>query len=135
MRWSKIVKVWALLLGAMVLNGMFRELFLRPVAGDQVAEKASPILGLMIVLAVTRPFLQSLVPMPSRDLWRIGAWWVGLTVTFEFVFGHFVSGRTWTELVSAYAFWNGELWPLVLLALVVAPFIWAPRRAAVGSAV
>jgi len=54
--------------------------------------------------------------------------WTTLTVAFEFIFGHYVDRKSWSELAANYAIWNGRLWPLVLLSLILAPFIWTRRR-------
>ena len=51
---------------------------------------------------------------------------VGLTVAFEFTFG-LIEGSSARELVANYAFWDGRLWPLVLLTLAATPFIWRGR--------
>ena len=48
-------------------------------------------------------------------------------------FGHFLRGRSWTELLGAYTFTHGNLWPLVLLALLLAPPLFARRGRAQAS--
>lgn len=127
MSWSRITSVWAWLACLMVLNGFFRETVLVTWVSRPTAEVLSVVLGITIILLVTRPFLAHLKPMTPGELARIGLSWLGLTVVFEIVFGYFVDGKTVQQLASAYAFWNGSLWPLVLLCVVVAPFLWAPR--------
>ena len=56
--------------------------------------------------------------------------WLGMTVAFEELFGHYVDGKSWTDLAANYAIWRGRLWPLVLLMVVLAPFLWSrsPER-------
>jgi hypothetical protein len=44
---------------------------------------------------------------------------------FEFVFGHYVAGDSWGELLANYNVPRGHLWPFVLVAVGAAPFIWA----------
>ena len=51
----------------------------------------------------------------------IGVAWAVLTVVFEFAFGRYVDGASWSDLLAAYKMWNGELWPLVLVVMGAAP--------------
>jgi hypothetical protein len=53
----------------------------------------------------------------------VGALWVGLTVAFEFGFGHYVMGAPWEVLLADYDILRGRLWPLVLAANLVAPLL------------
>ena len=46
---------------------------------------------------------------------------VTLTVAFEFFFGRVVAKKSWQELLRAYRFENGDIWPLVLMAVTVSP--------------
>jgi len=50
-----------------------------------------------------------------------GLLWLGLTIIFEFVFGHYVFGNTWKVLFADYRIWQGRLWSLVLLSELIAP--------------
>ena len=59
-------------------------------------------------------------PLPCKTT---GAFWLLLTLCFEFGFGHFVQGRPWPVLLEAYTFQNGNLWPLVLLVTLFGPLI------------
>jgi hypothetical protein len=126
MKLSRILAIWILLAGLMILNGAVRELALVRWLGVAGGAAISAVLGMVIVLAVTRHFLVREPAMTTAPLLRISGWWLVLTIGFEFGLGRY-AGRSWDELVSAYAFWNGSLWPLILASLVSAPFIWAPR--------
>jgi hypothetical protein len=58
--------------------------------------------------------------MPGK-LWLtnvliVSCFWVGLTVLFEFVFGHYVLGNSWDVLLADYRIWQGRLWSLVLIS-------------------
>jgi hypothetical protein len=46
---------------------------------------------------------------------------MGLTVAFEFLFFHYIGGRSWETLLEGYDMANGQLWPLILLWVAVAP--------------
>jgi hypothetical protein len=93
------------------------------VSADE-ADAASAIIGVALILSVTGTFFR------ARPGWRRHAdpvWlalvWAGLTIAFEFTFGHYVDRKSWGELAGNYAIWHGKWWPLVLLSLVAAPFL------------
>jgi hypothetical protein len=53
----------------------------------------------------------------------IGALWVVLTVSFEFIFSHYVVGHSWNALLADYNIFKGRVWSLVLLASFFAPLL------------
>jgi len=54
---------------------------------------------------------------------KTGAFWLLLTLGFEFGFGHFIQGKSWPVLLEAYTFQDGNIWPLVLVVTLFAPLI------------
>jgi len=128
---ARILGVWLLILPLMVANGILRETVLVSSLGRGAADVASAAIGIAIILLVTRPFLRRAHDRSPGPLWRTSAIWLVLTVAFEFLFGHYVDGKSWVELAENYALWRGHLWPLVLASLVAAPFIWG--RSTSGS--
>ena len=62
-------------------------------------------------------------PGSSGQALAIGIIWLGLTVAFEFLFGHFARGFSWNELLHDYDILAGRLWVLVLVWVTVAPYI------------
>jgi hypothetical protein len=59
--------------------------------------------------------------------------WLGLTLAFEFLVGHYAFGTSWNELLADYDILNGRLWLLVLVAALTAPRF-AMYRAQYGGA-
>lgn len=121
----KLLGLWVILAVAMIANGIFRETVLQPQFGSPAADVLSAVLGIIIILAVTRPFLKPLAGSTPSELLIVSVLLVILTVIFEFTFGHWVDGKSWSELAGNYAIWRGRLWPIVLLVLAATPFIWA----------
>jgi hypothetical protein len=125
---GRIVGGWLLLAVLMSGNGVFREAVLVPGAGRAAADVLSAVIGMIIILVVTRSMLRPLAGAPTNALLRVSLIWLVATVAFEFLVGHFVDRRSWTELAGNYAIWRGRLWPLVLTTLVLAPFVWGRWR-------
>jgi hypothetical protein len=119
----RVVMVWFALALLMSANGAFRELILRPRVGQTPADVLSAVLGAILILAATW-FSFGRASVNPTHLARASALLLVLTVAFEFLFGHYVDGKTWTALFANYAVWRGRLWPVLLALLALTPFIW-----------
>jgi len=126
--WKRALGVWVLLALAMVANGVARLYLLLPLLGERGAELASAATGVALILAITRPFIRSLDFVSPGKYGEIALLWVGLTVAFEFGFGHYVAGASWGALLANYDLLAGRTWPVVLAFVAGSPFIWRPRR-------
>ncbi len=63
----------------------------------------------------------------GRLLLGVGLGWLVLTLIFEFGFG-LLRGKSLPELLQAYTFTDGNLWPVVLVVTVFAPWLAARLR-------
>ena len=117
----KAIAVWALILPLAILNGAFREAVLLPSLGNPWAQALSGLLLSACIIAVAVVFVPRLVRRGSMQPWQMGALWLALTLVFEFGFGRLVLGRSWPDLLAAYTFADGNIWPLVLLITAAAP--------------
>lgn len=124
----RALRVWLMLVVAMVANGAVRALVLEPALGVAVAQVASVAMAIGLILLITHPFIRSLDARSTGQSAGIAAAWVGLTVVFELGFGRYVTGASWGQLIANYNLLEGRLWPLVLAAISCAPFLWRPRR-------
>jgi hypothetical protein len=121
--WSRVFAAWVTLAVLMTLNGIFRVKVLAPGMGAFRAEVASALIGIMLILSATHLFLRRAGALSNGQLIAVSATWVSLTLLFEFIFGHYVDGKSWKELVENYNLARGHLWPLVLAALAASPFL------------
>ena len=124
MSFTALLKAWLIILPAMIVNGALREIVLRPIMGNGAAELLSALLGIAIIVVMTRYLLRRIAGRRPSELIRASATLVLLTVAFEFVFGRYVDRKSWTELIGNYAIWRGHLWPLVLATIALMPFLW-----------
>lgn len=115
--------MWLVLLLAMMVNGTFRVLVLEPRLGEDLARQLACVSGAAILLVLTTPFVARLGGLGSRALFGIGAFWLALTVAFEFLFGRYASGASWESLLADYDLRRGRLWPLVLVTVLFAPWL------------
>jgi hypothetical protein len=126
----KACGVWLLFIPLAIVNGLAREKVLAPLLGQQVALPVSGLTLSALIFGMTFlliPFIGALGP--SR-LWAVGVLWVGMTIAFEFSFGHYVMGKEWSRLLEAYRVSGGNLWVVVLIVTAVSPYLAAKLRGA-----
>jgi hypothetical protein len=122
MMWLRAFVVWVALATAMVALGTVRERLLSPRLGELAAHHVSCLAGLLVILAVGYAALPWLGILDAPTLqFEIGAFWLLLTVPFEFLFGHWVAGQPWSRLLENYNVFHGRLFVLVLVAVLLAP--------------
>jgi hypothetical protein len=117
----KSLAAWFVILCLAVANGALREAVLIPVLGKQVGLVSSGVLLTAFVALVAYLFVRSVRGMGLSNAVRTGILWACLTVLFEFGFGRWVQHKSWAELLDAYTFKEGNIWPLVLLVVLLAP--------------
>ena len=120
--------VWCGLLCLAVLNGALREAVLIPRAGDAAGHQISTVTLCVLILLLSWGTVTWVRPLSARDAWAIGGLWVGLTVAFEFLAGHYVFGNPWSRLLEDYNVFRGRIWVLVLVTTAVAPWVTARAR-------
>jgi hypothetical protein len=124
----KAAGIWLLFIPVAIANGALREKVLAPLLGQQAA---LPISGLTLSAAI---FLLTLMLIPllgaaGQHAWRTVGWlWVGLTLAFEFVFGHYVMNVPWGKLLEVLNVSRGNLWLLVLAVTGLSPYLAARMR-------
>ena len=117
----KAIGIWGVILVCAVLNGAVREAVLIPKLGNPVALVLSGLLLSACILVVSFALVPKLGRLQIGQCLYVGLFWLCLTLAFEFSFGLLVQHRSWSELLEAYTFKNGNLWPMVLVVTFIAP--------------
>ena len=117
----KALAIWLLILMLAVLNGALREVLLFPAFGKPLALIVSGLLLALFILAVSFWLVPRIGPLRVAQALQLGLLWIALTLAFELGFGYWVQGHSWSELLAAYTFKDGNLWPLVLVVIFFAP--------------
>ncbi len=127
MRWLRAFVVWLMLMGAEVIHGILRALFLAPKVGDLRARQLGVFTGSLLILVIAYLSI-GWVGVRNKSLLAVGFAWLLLTLAFEIGFGHFVFGYSWERLASDYNLSKGGLLPVGLLVLFLSPLIAAKLR-------
>lgn len=124
----KALILWVGILALAVVNGTLRENALIPAFGSSIALIVSGVILVTCIFVVAWLAVPWWGALTARQWWWIGAFWLLLTIVFEFSFGRFAQHKTWAELLEAYTFTGGNIWPLVLVAILVSPRLAAEVR-------
>ncbi len=114
---------WFVLLLVAVINGGLRDLTYGRHVSELLANQISCVIGILLFAVVISRYVRRWPPASARGAWFIGVFWMALTVAFEFLFFHYVGGHTWEALLANYDLASGRLWPLILLWVLVAPYL------------
>ncbi|WP_372882651.1 hypothetical protein [Psychromonas sp.] len=124
----KAIGIWLVIVIAAIFNGLFREKILTPLIGARFSLPVSGLLLSLLVLSVAFLFIPLLNEQQQSVYFAVGMLWVALTLAFEFLFGHFVLGKSWQEIILVFDFRKGELFVVVLLITAVSPWLAAKAR-------
>ena len=106
-----------------IANGVIRETTYKNRVGDLTGDQISAA-TLIALLALYFWLLERRWPLATtRVAFAVGAVWIVLTVAFEFLFGHYLDKKSWSELFGNYDIKSGNLWLLVLVWIGVGPAV------------
>lgn len=125
---AKGIGIWLIIVVAAIMNGLIREKVLTPLIGSQFA---LPLSGVILSLLI---FIIAFFSIPFIDESRgkvylaIGLLWVALTLSFEYLFGHFVVGMSWHEISQVFNLKAGNLFIVAVFASAISPWLVAKIR-------
>ncbi|MDO8310908.1 MAG: hypothetical protein Q7T25_03100 [Sideroxyarcus sp.] len=114
---------WFVLLVVAMINGALRDFTYGKHVPELLANQLSCVSGILLFAVVIHQYVRRWPPASAREAWYIGLFWMALTVAFEFLFFHYVGGHSWEALLANYDIASGRLWPLILLWVLVAPYL------------
>lgn len=117
----RAIAVWVLLAVLAVANAAFRSAVLTPRLGEQGGHVASTATLCLLIVVVSWISLRWIGVTTAPRAYLLGLLWLGLTVTFEFLAGHYAFGNSWERLLSDYNLARGRVWVLVLVVTFFAP--------------
>lgn len=117
----KYALLWCGLAVIAILNGAVRNRFYSKSLGELRANQVSTV-SLMVLLGIYTWFFTGFWELESAgQALLVGLIWVGITILFEFVFGHYVVKKPWHELLHDYNILKGRTWLLVPVWTFFAP--------------
>jgi hypothetical protein len=127
----RYTRAWLPMVILAILNGTLRQFTYGKAMSEMHAQQLSSV-TLILIFGVYVWLLSSTWPLHSLgQATLVGLIWLVLTMLFEFFMGRYISHLSREQLLQTYNIFAGNLWPLVLLAVVVLPaLVFWLRRAA-----
>jgi hypothetical protein len=117
----KYVLLWIPLVFIAIANGVVRQTWYGSSLSELRAHQLSTLTGILFFGLYMWVVLRWFQPAAAGQALTIGLLWLGLTVAFEFLFGHYVAGHPWSRLLQDYHLFEGRLWVVVLVWVTLAP--------------
>lgn len=124
----KSALAWLFIALLAIGNGLFREAILTPRLGENIALPTSGIILSLLVGIVSFFYIPLLGKNRRLVYFYIGLQWILMTLAFEFLFGHYVMGKSWAEIAQVFNLFTGDLFNLVLLVTLFSPYAVAKRK-------
>ncbi len=120
---SRYLFFWLILAVVAIANGVLRQATYGRHMSDLAAHQLSTLTGILLTGGVVWA-LNRFRPIHSANAaWIIGVCWLLMTVVFEFGFGHYVAGHSWSRLCADYNLLEGRVWSLFLAWITVLPYV------------
>ena len=114
---------WLILAIVAVANGVVRQVGYGRYLSELAAHQLSTVTAILLTGGVVW-VLNRFWPIESKKAaWTIGATWLVMTVMFEFGFGHYIAGHSWSLLFADYNLLAGRVWSLFLLWIAILPYV------------
>lgn len=120
--------IWLMIVVIAIANGAVREKLLIPIIGSGIS---LPVSGLLLSLLI---FIVAYVSVPyfgygeRNGYIAVGVLWFFLTLAFEFLFGHFIGGKPWADILQVFNIRSGDLFAIALITTLVSPWFSAKLR-------
>lgn len=111
-----------------IANGVLRETTYGPDVDELTAHQISTATGIIFTGLAVWAFSRRRPLQSLTQAWVVGAWWLVLTLLFEFGFGHYVAGHSWQRLLQDYDLLAGRVWPVFLVWIAVLPYLFHRLR-------
>jgi len=106
-----------------ILNGVLREATYKNFTGNLLAHQISTITGIVLFGIIFYFIFKKWKIGSIKHAILIGLIWLGLTILFEFGFGHYIMKNSWEKLFHDYNIAEGRVWGIFLLWITIAPSI------------
>ena len=109
--------IWFIILILAVINSIIRDYSYK-------SNQLSSIILSLVIFIVTYLFLKlGRYREETKTYLVLGGIWIVLTIAFEFLFFHYVTGNSWSELLANYDIIHGNLWLIVVVSTGTAPWL------------
>ena len=121
----KALGLWFLMAIIANFNGLIRNYGYAPIIGEYPGHIISTLILIIIFIILIGLFFRLIKGnYKNKDALFIAVAWALMTISFEFLFGHYIIGHSWKKLLADYNILEGRIWSLVLITTFSAPILW-----------
>jgi hypothetical protein len=114
---------WPVLMLLAIGNGILREATYGQALPELFAHQLSTAIAALLFGVAVLLLAKHAVPDSSKQAAATGVIWLAFTLCFEFLFGHYVAGHSWSALLQDYDLLAGRVWPLLLAWITCLPYL------------
>ncbi len=114
---------WPVLMLLAIANGVLREATYGRFLDELHAHQLSTLIAAALIGVAVSILSRRVLPASSKQALAIGFIWLAATLCFEFLFGHYVAGHSWSRLFEDYNLSSGRVWPLLLAWVTWLPYL------------
>lgn len=119
----KTSMIWFAIAVLAIANGIFRETVLVSHFGQGIALPVSGATLSIIVFIVTYISFPLFGKKDQLTYLFIGLQWIIMTLIFEFLFGHYVVGKSWSDIFDIFNIMKGNMLIIVLIVSLFSPLL------------
>lgn len=120
---------WPVLMVLAIGNGVLREVMYGASITELQAHQLPTLSAILILTTAVILLSRYVAPSSSSQSALIGCAWLGLTLCFEFLFGRYVAGHSWSRLFQDYDLLSGRVWVVLLVWVTLLPYLAFKLRA------
>jgi len=120
--WMRASLVWMLMMLAETGHGVVREVFIAPVIGGLRARQLGVLIGCVLIFIIAWLTARWMGASSRRLQFRVGAYWVILTLIFELSLGRAL-GMSWSHIFADYNPFRGGYMLFGLAFMFLTPWI------------
>jgi hypothetical protein len=120
---TRYILFWPALAVIAIINGSLRQFTYGQHMPELAAHQLSTVTGTLLIGAAVWALNRAWPIGSAKAAWMIGVCWLLMTIAFEFGFGHYIAGHSWSRLLADYNLLAGRVWPLFLAWITVAPYV------------
>ena len=129
----KATGIWLLIVIAAIINGVLREKLIAPMVGVETALSISGITLSIMIFLFSLMSVSFLGALETKTYLFVGIFCPLLTLSFEFLFGHYVVGKSWNDIMRVFNIQKGDLFAVVLFVTAISPWVSAKIRGVDGQ--
>jgi hypothetical protein len=119
----RYILIWLALLVIAIGNGILRQTTFGKVMPELRAHQLSTLIGAVVMGGFIWISVDIWPPSSNGEAIVVGVVWLFLTVLFECFMGLVLQKRSLAQVLADYDLREGRVWPLFLIWLMVAPWL------------